>query len=350
MTVASTGSAATWELLADAVLVLSPTRTVLASNSAARRLLDNDATPGRRLVALVDEAGRDWWDCASSARRLRSVSRAPEQRLHVGDAEGSAVLLTARYVRNGERRGQLEQVVVTLRDGSGRDRIERAHADLISTVAHELRSPLTSVKGFSATMLAKWDRFSDEQKRQMLEWINGDADRVTRLLAELLDVSRIDSGRLELHRTIVDLPGLVERAFAGRIAGGEPAERFELRVEGPPPQMWLDGDKIEQVTANLVENALRHGAGVIRVSIVGEPDGATVLVDDEGDGVPDDIAARIFTKFYRGKARRGGTGLGLYIVKGLVEAHGGSVSVGRAPGGGARFRFRLPAGAPSYVL
>lgn len=342
--------AADWEALPDAVVVLSPAGTVLTANGAARALLGSAVEPGAALAALVDDAGRDWWDCERAARSMRSITRVPEQRLHVGEAEGPAVLLTARYIRGGEAREHLEHVVMTLRDGSGRDRIERAHADLISTVAHELRSPLTSVKGFSATMLAKWERFSDDQKRQMLEWINGDADRVTRLLSELLDVSRIDSGRLELHREVVDLAAVVEHAFAGRVAGGELAERFELESVGVPPEMWLDPDKVEQVVANLVENALRHGAGVIHVSVLAEPDGATVLVDDHGDGVPDDIAPRIFSKFFRGKARRGGTGLGLYIVKGMVEAHGGSVSVGRSPDGGARFRFRLPAGAPTYLV
>ena len=86
-------------------------------------------------------------------------------------------------------------VTITLRDGGARARLERSRADLVSTVAHELRSPLTSVKGFTATMLAKWERFTDEQKRVMLETVNNDADRVTRLITELLDVSRIESGR-----------------------------------------------------------------------------------------------------------------------------------------------------------
>jgi signal transduction histidine kinase len=345
--------AADWEALPDAVVVLSPAGIVLTANSAAGRLLlgtkQGGPLTGTSLPRLMDDAGRDWWACERVGRGLRSVTRVPEQRLHIGDPDGPAVLLTARYVRAGATREQLDHVVVTLRDGSGRDRLERAHADLISTVAHELRSPLTSVKGFSATMLAKWERFSDDQKRQMLEWINGDADRVTRLLSELLDVSRIDSGRLELHREVVDLAATVERAFAGRIAGGEPADRFALEAVGEPPEMWLDPDKIEQVVANLVENALRHGAGAVHVSVIAEVDGATVLVDDEGEGVPDTIAPRIFSKFFRGKARRGGTGLGLYIVKGMIEAHGGTVSVGRAPRGGARFRFRLPAGKPTYI-
>lgn len=340
-----------YHLLPDAVIVMDPAGLVLGLNHAAEKLLGADpaATIGQplaELAPLTDETGRDWWECQSFARATRSIQRVPERALTLGP-QGPAVLLTARYVRE---EGALRQVLLMLRDTTARERIERNHADLISTVAHELRSPLTSVKGFTATMLSKWDRFGDDQKRQMLEWINNDADRVTRLLAELLDVSRIDAGRLELHRQVVDLQKVTERAFAGRIAGGEPAERFTLDVQGTLPEMWLDPDKIEQVVGNLIENALRHGAGTVRVTIIAEAEGARVDIEDEGDGVPDDIAVRVFSKFFRGKARRGGTGLGLYIVKGLVEAHSGTVAVERAPGGGARFRFWLPAGSPTYAI
>ena len=343
------GTADPLDLLPDAVLTTDADGLGTGLNQAAGDLLGLPAEQavGRTLAQvapLTDEAGRSWWDCEARARAMRGVRRVPERMLTLGPG-GPRVLLTARYVR---RAGVLAQVVLVLRDTATRERLERSHADLISTVAHELRSPLTSVKGFTATMLAKWDRFPDAQKRQMLEWINNDADRVTRLLAELLDVSRIDAGRLELRRQVVDLRTVTERAFAGRVAAGEPADRFVLAADGDLPEMWLDPDKIEQVVGNLIENALRHGAGTVRVGIGPDGTGAVLTVEDEGEGVPEEIAARIFSKFFRGKARRGGTGLGLYIVKGLVEAHGGSVSVHRSPAGGAGFRVRLPAGTPTY--
>lgn len=337
------------ELLPDAVLLVAPDGRIQSANPAAVVLLGRSQGDlvGADLddaVGLVDEVGRRWWACERGARARRSITRVPERRL--GRLGGAEVLLTARYVRSAS--GELQQVVVVLRDGSARDRQERRLSDLVSTVAHELRAPLTSVKGFSETILAKWDRFTDEQKRQMLEWINNDADRVTRLLAELLDVSRIDAGRLQVRRQVVDLAALVERAFAGRVASGEPENRFQLVAVGTPPPMWLDPDMIEQVIANLLENALRHGAGQVTVTMTAETAGATIDVDDEGEGVPAVIADRIFSKFFRGRSRHGGTGLGLYIVRGLVEAHGGTVGVAQAPGAGARFRFRLPAGSPTY--
>jgi signal transduction histidine kinase len=120
-----------------------------------------------------------------------------------------------------------------------------------------------------------------------------------------------------------------------------------VTAEDGLPEMWADPDKVDQVIGNLIENALRHGEGTITVSVAPFDGGAEVCVEDEGQGIPEDKAVRVFTRFWRGNKARG-TGLGLYIVKGLVEAHGGSVEVGRAAGGGARFRFVLPAGSAPY--
>jgi PAS domain S-box-containing protein len=343
--------------LPDGVLVVDESQTVVAVNPAAQRLLGLTADSAigrsyRAVLPLVDEQGRDWWACTDPFAGLRSRTRQPERLLHVGggSAEGRDLLVTASYVRDG---GRVTRLVVCLRDTRTRERHERSRADLVSTVAHELRSPLTSVKGFTATLLAKWERFNDEQKKLMLETVNADADRVTRLLTELLDVSRIDSGRLEVRKQVVDLGRVAEKIVAGRVASGEPPERFDVTVEGSLPEMWLDPDKIEQVVGNLVENALRHGDGKVTVAVrpheVAGEDGAEVTVADEGEGIPEETASRVFTRFWRGGNRRGGTGLGLYIVKGLVEAHGGSVEVGRSPSGGAQFRFLLPAGTPPFA-
>ncbi len=153
--------------------------------------------------------------------------------------------------------------MITLRGTEQRARLERSRADLVSTVAHELRSPLTSVKGFTATLLAKWTRFTDDQKRVMLETVNADADRVTRLITELLDVSRIESGRIEVHRELVDIPARVRKVISGRVAAGDAEDRFRVEAAADLPETWLDADKVDQILANLIENAVRHGAGTV---------------------------------------------------------------------------------------
>ncbi|MCP2340831.1 sensor histidine kinase [Actinomadura rupiterrae] len=340
--------------LPDGLLVAGPDGLVEVFNAAARRLtgVAADAALGsdfRDVLPLHDAEGRDWWKCAAPYDGLNTRSRHPEQTLFLPD--GTELLVSAAYRRDGA--GRVERFTVTLRDAARRARRERDRADLVSTVAHELRSPLTSVKGFTATLLAKWHRFNDDQKLVMLETVNADADRVTRLITELLDVSRIEAGRLEMRRQVVDLAEEVRKIIAGRVAAGDPADRFRFEARGELPELWLDPDKMDQVLGNLVENAVRHGAGT--VTIVVEPDahkeGAAVSVRDEGEGIPPEAAQRVFRQFWRGPAsgRRGGTGLGLYIVKGLVEAHGGTITVRRAPGGGAEFRFTVPAGAPDHA-
>nr|WP_242454081.1 ATP-binding protein [Bailinhaonella thermotolerans] len=350
----------------DGLVIADHTGRVVVFNAAAERLTGVPAAgalgrPFGDALPLRDAEGRDWWKCLDPIGGLRSRTRVPERALHLPGRQ--ELLVSARFVREPRSGGPVRRFVVSLRDASARTRGERDRADLVSTVAHELRSPLTSVKGFTATLLAKWERFTDDQKRVMLETVNADADRVTRLITELLDVSRIEAGRLEMRRQVVDLAERARKIIAGRVAAGEPEDRFRLEVRPGLPEMWLDPDKIDQVLGNLVENAVRHGGGTVTIGVepayrdglpadvaesAATPWGAVVTVRDQGEGIAPELAPRVFSRFWRGK-RRGGTGLGLFIVKGLVEAHGGTIAVQRGPEGGAEFRFSLPAGAPDYA-
>lgn len=344
------GGRSEFDDLPDGLVVADEWGTVVEFNTAAARItgVDADSAIGKDLedaLPLEGMDGRAWWPCARPYTGLASVTGHPERNLLLPG--GQEVLVTSRYVRD-EPRGPVRRVVVALRDTRHRAREELSRAELVSSVAHELRSPLTSVKGFTATLLAKWERFSDDQKRLMLETVNADADRVTRLITELLDIARIDSGRLMIRRQVVDLTRVVDRHVAGMVAAGHDRARFDVQVHEGIPELWVDADKLDQVLSNLLENAVRHGAG--RVTIVAEAngEGAAVTVMDEGEGIPVELQHRVFTRFWR-SGRRGGTGLGLYIVRGLVEAHGGHIEVGRAPSGGARFRFVLPAATPDFA-
>jgi signal transduction histidine kinase len=354
--------------LPDGLVVADHLGRIVVFNQAAARLTGIAALNAlgrdvRQVLPLRDSEDRSWWACVDPYRGLSTRTRHPELPLYLPG--GAEFLVTMGYVRvprlapgTGQdwpgpvQPGDVQRIALSLRGTQQRIRLERTRADLVSTVAHELRSPLTSVKGFTATLLAKWTRFTDDQKRVMLETVNADADRVTRLITELLDVSRIESGRMEVHRQLVDVPDRARRIIAGRVAAGEPEDRFRLDAAPDLPETWLDADKIDQILGNLVENAVRHGAGTISVVVnrarmpVGDrPEAIAVSVRDQGEGISPEIAPRVFRQFWRGK-RRGGTGLGLYIVKGLVEALDGDIIVCRAPGGGAEFRFTVPAGTP----
>ena len=352
--------------LPDGLVVADDVGRVVVFNRAAARLtgIAAEEATGKYVYDVLpfrDLDSRDWWMCVDPYNGLATRSRHPERSLFLGDGpaggyagssarEVTELLVSVGYVRD-TRSGPVRRLVITLRGAQQRARLERSRAELVSTVAHELRAPLTSVKGFTATLLAKWSRFSDDQKRVMLETVNADADRVTRLITELLDVSRIESGRMEVRRQLVDVPERARKIIAGRVASGEPEDRFRLDAAHDLPETWLDADKIDQILGNLVENAVRHGAGIVSIVVrrtrgSGEQgEGITVSVRDQGEGIPPEMSVRVFRQFWRGK-RRGGTGLGLYIVKGLVEAMDGEIAVTHAPGGGAEFRFTLPAGVP----
>ena len=347
--------------LPDGLVVADHDGRVTVFNRAASRLtgIAADSAFGRdvrEVLALRDADDRCWWTQTQPYDGLRTRSRHPERSLYLPD--GTELLVSMGYVRDrngngvpGPQAGTVRRLAITLRGTQERERAERSRADLVSTVAHELRSPLTSVKGFTATLLNKWPRFTDDQKRVMLETVNADADRVTRLITELLDVSRIESGRIEVHRELVDIPDQARKVIAGRVAAGDPEDRFRLEVTLDLPETWLDADKIFQILANLIENAVRHGAGTVTIMVeptrADEPRGVAVSVRDQGQGIAPELAPRVFRQFWRVK-RRGGAGLGLFIVKGLVEAHGGTIAVHQAPGGGAEFRFTMPAGTPDF--
>ncbi|MFE7572275.1 ATP-binding protein [Streptomyces sp. NPDC057539] len=350
--------------LPDGLVVADETGRVICFNAAAARITavpcaDALGRPLDRALPLEDLKGRRWWTLTDPYGGLATRVGQPERNLLLPG--GREVLVSARYVR-AYPTGPVRRLVISIRGTEARRRTELSHAELIATVAHELRSPLTSVKGFTATLLAKWERFTDDQKRLMLETVDADANRVTRLIAELLDISRIDSGRLEVRRQPVDIGAAVGRHVQSHTAAGQSPDRFLVRIQQPLPDLWADPDKIDQVLGNLLENAVRHGEGTVTIEVAAatlshaqRPEtetetekGTAVTVCDEGPGIPEESMGRVFTRFWRG-SKRGGTGLGLYIVKGIVEAHGGTITVGRGPGGGAEFRFILPVGAPAYL-
>jgi signal transduction histidine kinase len=337
-------------LVADeqGLIVYVNERAALIIGTPTSELLGQDI---RTAIPLQENDGRSWWACTDPWSGLAIRSGHREKLLILPGRD--EVLVTAKYVRPG-RSMPVSQVVVALRDAEARRRAEANNSALISTVAHELRSPLTSVKGFSSTLLRRWDRFTDDQKRLMLQTIEADADRVTRLITELLDISRIDSGRLQVRKQPVDVLAAITRHIERFVASGYDRERFVLTGdEEKLPEVWADPDRLDQILANLMENAVRHGEGTVSLTVV--PDGrdgdeaVAVTVGDEGEGIAPEHYPMIFTRFWHGSTR-GGTGLGLYVVRGLVEAHGGQISVGRADAGGAEFRFTLPAGAPEHNL
>jgi signal transduction histidine kinase len=349
------------ELLPDGLVVVGGDRHIRFVNAEALRILECAEADliGRHLddgLPLTDKYGRDWWAHTDPWDGLASRSGHREKLLVAPG--GHQVLVTARYVR-GKQEGRVERVMLGLRDAEDRQRAERDQATVLSTVAHELRAPLTSVTGFTSSLLRRWDRFTDEQKRLMIETIEADATRLTRLITELLDISRLDSDSLNLRLGPVDLHAMLTKHMVryelGRSTGVVQLRLGEQATARGLPEMWADGDRLEQIFFNLIENGLTHGAGCVTVTLerggpLGDaPESVVVEVEDEGDGIPPSDREKIFGRFWHGPANAS-TGLGLYVVRGLIEAHGGSVLVTDAATGGARFVVTLPAGLPEDVV
>ncbi|WP_395691677.1 ATP-binding protein [Nocardioides sp.] len=332
------------DALADGVVLAGADGVVTTVNTVAGRYLgvDPEAAVGRSLaevLALRDHDGRDWCSVNQPYDGLGTRTAVPEQSWLLPD--GTEALVVARLHRDARDR-PVELVAVSLRSGRGRARLDRERSDLVATLAHELRSPLTGVKGFVQALLNRWDRLNDDQKKLMLTTVSADADRLSRLITELLDVARIDTGRLQLHPRPVDLAELVRRVVDS--VSASTSRPVLLEAEADLPELTVDPDKFVQVVTNLVENGVRHGEGAVRVVLAAEGAPATavrLVVTDEGDGIDPELRRRVFTKFWT-SGRSGGSGLGLYLVHGLVEAHGGTVTIGDAEGGGARLTVTLP--------
>ena len=218
--------------------------------------------------------------------------------------------------------------------------------DIIATVSHELRSPLTSIKGYTALLLNRWDRLDDARKREMLAQVQTDADRVTRLITELLDISRLETGRLALRRELVDLSALAG-SVVRTVAMSYPSLGAELAFPDDLPSVWADPDKVQQVLTNLVENAAKY-ADPTCLKLTGRvvDDEVVVSVADRGPGIPPAELPRVFERFFQhDHGRPSGTGLGLWISRGLIEAHGGELRVDSVVDEGSTFSFSLPLGA-----
>jgi hypothetical protein len=333
--------------LPDGVVVTDEHLVITAANDAAIRLTGFDrpdlvGTPLHALDPRDIDGRRLFADGWPRWARLRTVRALTEQTVIIRRPNGGeasvAVTGTVRRHLDGRPAG----LVLCLRDAA-----RRSHSvtgiEIVSTVSHELRSPLTSVKGYTSLLLNRWDRLQDDQKQMMLEQVNHDADRVTRLITELLDISRLETGRLVLRRQLVDVPRLAATVI-DKVGMEYPELQATASFPAGFPKVYADPDKVEQVLTNLVENACKYGSptGLLVSGAVSEHR-VSVAVRDHGEGIPPADVPKVFTKFFRrAVGRPTGSGLGLWISRGLVESHGGELEAESVLGEGSTFRFTLP--------
>ena len=317
--------------LNEGAVAFDSRKQVVHVNAQARRLLDLRA----EVPFPADQLPRE--------RALRSAIAAAIAGEAIDGLEvtiaGRTVTLTARPLASGG-------AVLALFDLTPLRRLETVRSDFVANVSHELKTPLTVVGGFAETLGD--EGLDPDTRRQFASAILSNTRRMQRIVDDLLDLSRIESGGWTPNPAIVDIESLAVDVLAGMRSRGA-AKGIALRVDVEPKAMAVDADPtaLRQVLTNLIDNAVRHTtAGEVVVQARGKNGGIAVSVRDTGAGIRAEHLARIFERFYRVDSARsreeGGTGLGLAIVKHLVEAHGGRVSAASEPDRGTTIEAWFP--------
>ncbi len=228
--------------------------------------------------------------------------------------------------------------------------VQQAQTEFVSTVSHELRTPLTSIKGFADTILRAGERLDITQQRRYIGIIKDQADRLTRLVEDLLAVSRLESKKLQLTIRAIDLREAIQRVTRNLSEKARNHKIHDVIPAGLPP-VWADADRLEQILTNLIDNAIKYSPAETTVTVVardvpGTPEMVEFSVADQGGGIPQEHLPEIFSKFSRLDnpltRQTEGTGLGLYITRSLVVALGGQIKVSSIPGC-TTFTVQLPA-------
>ena len=325
---------------------------LVSVNRETRRIVEDLRTPGEPVEQLLQvircrfadgrEIALDKLPLAKSLRSAETM-RGEEIELSVADGRRLSTLINATPI---EAEGAVESVVVTLQDLAPLRELERLRIEFVSMVSHELRAPLTSIKGSTAMLLDRSDELERAEMREFHRIIDEQTDHMYRLISDLLDAGRVDTGTLTVSPEPSEVTRLVEAARNTFLNGGG---RHTVLIDLPTALPWVIADRrrIEQVLNNLFANAARSApeSTPIRVTAVRDDMHVAVSVTDEGRGLAPEHLRHLFRKHagvVGGEGAVGG-GLGLAICKGLVEAHGGRIRA-ESPGlgQGARFTFTLP--------
>ncbi len=330
------------QVLRRETLIIEDTGSV---DDADWRELRGDVPPPAAIVGVPLIVGTSLLGVAvlGFQRPLRANARRRRALLFLADLIGLAVDRIRTHTELEEKTRRLEEASASLR------RIDEMKSELISVVSHELRTPLTSIKAYTETLIDNVNNPSFVLHDKFLGIINEECDRLTRIVNDVLDLSRMDSGRRRLKSETVELGPLLDEV----IPTVEPqlnAKSLTIERSFAPdlPNLEADPDLLKQVLVNLINNAAKFSRESTPIMIHANPAGERmqIVVEDRGMGIPADKLARVFERFYRveegGAERVGGSGLGLAIVKSVVELHGGTIRVESELGQGSRFVVDLP--------
>lgn len=336
--------------IAEGVITSDRTGEILTANAATGTILRCDAGEliGRNVRDLVPASQRVKHD-----EYMRRLDQLPGQLQRAGmetialRSDGSEIPVEISFSRLNLDNQQIYSGI--LRDVSERKRINTIKSEFISTVSHELRTPLTSIRGALGLVIDGIAGHVPEQVREMINIAHNNSERLIRLINDILDIEKIEAGKMMLAREAVELRDLLERAVADNEGyATEHGVRFEIRGSVPDLYIYVDHDRMLQVLTNLMSNAAKFSpvgeTVVISAALVGGS--VRISVEDHGPGISEEFQQRIFGKFAQADSsdsrQKGGTGLGLSITKAIVESHGGTIGFEAAPDHGTVFYFELP--------
>lgn len=285
------------------------------------------------------------WECP--IQQMPPLSN-PVARGHITSREGRERYIQSNYAPQYAPDGTFQGAIANVRDITEQKREEELQNTFVSIISHELKTPVSIIKGYAGTLAREDASWSEEVLRDGLHAIEEEADRLAHLIQDLLDVSRLQSGWIHMEMTDWSLPLLAKDVLHSFAPQVDDRFEFELRFPEDMPPVHADYERIRMVLTNLLGNAIKYSpeGGIIRIGGRPEGDIAIVYISDQGIGIPAEEQERIFERFYRVNNRlhreSPGTGLGLYLTRAIIKAHNGSINVTSQVGRGSRFTFTLP--------
>ena len=346
---------ATLQSLLAGVVMLEPTGHVSLINPAAAQIFGmGDELPLHRhyreiitneaVLEMLDEVFQQRHE---SHREIEVLLPGAENE----DSDPRIFQAQTAFVR-GEHHGAnvLMGVAVVFNDITAIRNVERMKTAFVSTVSHELRTPLTSIKGFISTLLQDTEGYFDQSDRlEFYGIIDSECDRLQRLIEDLLNVSRIESGRaLQMNWSTFNPLDIIQKSLQVQRAYASDSHNLQFKTRGDLPPLVGDSDKFDQILTNLVSNAIKYSpsGGDVIVDVSSDGESLTISVSDQGMGIPPGKLNKVFEKFERVDNRdtrqAGGTGIGLFLVRHLVECHEGKVWAESTVGKGSKFTFTIP--------
>lgn len=337
----------------DGIVVIDDQRRVVLFSPAAERLTGWKAAEvlGRSCFTFLRCRRCDGPLCDSACPLVPLFEAGPGgldasySELQIETADGRRRWIGASWAVSRDALGSGPAAVLILRDITAAKEVDQMKSAIIAMVSHELRTPLTSIRALSE-LLVQHD-FSPDESRELLRSINRESERLARLIANILDVARIEAGKMPYYPRALALRPIVEQAIS-MLASQTHGHRFIVTIPDTLPWLLADPERLRQILDNLLSNAVKYSpdGGAIEVGASAGEREVEVWVSDEGVGIPFEQRDRVFERFHRlERGNVGGTGLGLHIARSLVELHGGRIWVESRPSGGSTFRFTIPRAA-----